>query len=91
MHISERTSQDDRKIIGYSNPVLSGLSLSQTIIKLPEFNNQSIGLEHILPMGIQNNGKIKWLQKTIKFNHPHLISTISNPQAIITTDASPIA
>jgi hypothetical protein len=36
-------------------------------------------------------GEIKWWQKTIKFNHPRLISTISNPQAVITTDASPIA
>jgi hypothetical protein len=35
-------------------------------------------------------GEIKWWQKIIKFNHPHLISTIPNPQAVITTDASPI-
>jgi hypothetical protein len=36
-------------------------------------------------------GEIKWWQKIIKFNHPHIISTISNPQVVITTDASPIA
>jgi hypothetical protein len=30
-------------------------------------------------------------QRTIKSNYPRLISTISNPQAVITTDASQIA
>jgi hypothetical protein len=44
MHISERISQN-----------LPSLSLSQTIVKLPEFNSQSMGMEHILPLGIQNN------------------------------------
>jgi hypothetical protein len=65
MHISERTSQYDREIIGYSNPVLPSLSLSQTIIKFPEFNNQSMGLGHILPMGIQNN----WRNQMVAKNH----------------------
>jgi hypothetical protein len=46
------TSQIGREIIGYSSPVFPGLSLSQTIIKLPEFNNQSMGPGHILPIKI---------------------------------------
>jgi hypothetical protein len=44
MHTCESISQIDREIINHSNPVLPSLSLSQTIIKLPEFNNQSMGL-----------------------------------------------
>jgi hypothetical protein len=55
MHSSEIISQINREIIGYSNLVFPSFSLSQTFIKLPEFNSQSMGLGHILPMGIQNN------------------------------------
>jgi hypothetical protein len=55
MHIGKGISQSDRQIIGYSNPILPSLSLSQTIVILPEFNNQSMGMGHILPLGIQNN------------------------------------
>jgi hypothetical protein len=55
MHINEKTGQNDKKIIGYLNPIFLILSLSQIIVKLPEFNNQSMGLGHILPMGIQNH------------------------------------
>jgi hypothetical protein len=63
---SERTSENYRKVIGHSNLVLLGLSLSQIIIKLPEFNSQSIKLGHILPMGIQNNRR----NQMVAENHP---------------------
>jgi hypothetical protein len=55
MHNGENISQINREIIDYLNPVLPGFSLSQTIIKLPDYNSQSMGVKHILPMGMQNN------------------------------------
>jgi hypothetical protein len=39
--------------------------INREIIKLPEFNNQSIRLGHILPMGIQNI----WRNKMVAKNH----------------------
>jgi 5,10-methylene-tetrahydrofolate dehydrogenase/methenyl tetrahydrofolate cyclohydrolase len=48
IHIGKSINQTDRKI-------LPCLSLSQTIIKLLEYNSQSMGLGHILLIGIQNN------------------------------------
>jgi hypothetical protein len=71
MHTCESVNQTNREIIGYSNPVLPGLSLSQTIVKFPEFNNQSMGLGHILPMGIQND----WKNQMVAKNHYELVET----------------
>jgi hypothetical protein len=65
MHTGENSSQTDREIVSYLNPVLQNLSLSQTIVKLPEYNSQSMGLGHILSMGKQNN----WGDKMVAEDH----------------------
>jgi hypothetical protein len=53
------------RLIGKFSPVLPVLSLSQTIIQLPEFQSQPRGMEYILPMGIQNN----WGNKMVAEDH----------------------
>jgi hypothetical protein len=47
MPTSESVSQINKEIINYLNLVFPSLSLFQTIIKLPEFNNQSMSGRHI--------------------------------------------
>jgi hypothetical protein len=87
MHISERISQDDKQIIGYSTQ--TSLYLRQLSNSLSSTVNQW-GWDTYYLWEYKIIGKIKWCQRSIKFNHPRLISTISNPQRVITTDASPI-
>jgi hypothetical protein len=49
------------------------------------------GWDIYVPWEYRMIGEIKWWLKTIKTNIPHLISINPTFQAVITTDASPIA
>jgi hypothetical protein len=87
MHLNSGTRQADRETISYPDSIYPSLIIPQTTIGLPEYQSQQGEMGHIRPMGIQDD---LWL-KTIKTNKPRLISTNPTFQAVITTDASPIA
>jgi hypothetical protein len=52
MYFSQSISQIDRETISYSNSIFPNLTLSQTIIILPEHQGQSGGMVYLLPVGI---------------------------------------
>jgi hypothetical protein len=66
MYSSQNTSQADREIISYSNPIYTSLTIPQTTIGLPEHQSQQGGLGYICPMGIQDNWRNQMVAKNNK-------------------------
>jgi hypothetical protein len=51
----KNSSQTDRETISYTNPIYTSFTLPQTIIGLPEYQNQQGKMGYLCPMGIQDD------------------------------------
>jgi hypothetical protein len=91
MHPSQNVIQADRETISYSNPSYTSLTLPQQLSDCLNIRVNKEGWDTYVPWEYRMIGEIKWWIKTIKTNKPCLISINPTFQAVITTDASPIA